>query len=59
MQYQLIRESDYTRFNMAVNNFLRDDWELCGETKILIEKSTEKGTTLTTETTFYYQVMVK
>jgi len=55
--YQLIRETDYRKFNMAVNNFLKDEagnrWELYGDTYIKTEKIDN------VDITVYYQVMIK
>lgn len=55
MIYQLIRQESFSDFNLAVNNFLKDDWELIGETKILIEpdKTTKENKIV------YYQTVVK
>lgn len=49
MTFQLIRQITFDDFNRAVNNFLKDGWELYGETKIQIESNTVT----------FYQVMVK
>jgi hypothetical protein len=49
MMYQLIKQSSYDDFNRAVNNFMKDGWELYGETKI----QNEAGII------FYYQAVVK
>jgi len=49
MTYQLIRQPNFPDFNIAVNNFLKDGWNLRGDT--LIQK---EGDVL-----YFYQVMVK
>ena len=51
--YQLIRQKTYDDFNRAVNNFLKDGWDLYGETKIQSEVENN------VQVTYYYQVMVK
>jgi hypothetical protein len=51
MMYQLIRQEDFTKFNLAINNFLKDGWEIYGETKIQLEGQPQIAV--------YYQAMVK
>jgi len=47
--YQLIKQATFDDFNRAVNNFIKDGWELFGETKIQIEAGI----------VYYYQAMIK
>jgi len=49
MQYQLIDQTSPKDFNTAVNNFLKDRWDLYGDTIIQNEAGTMH----------YYQAMVK
>jgi hypothetical protein len=53
MQYQLIRQINSKDFTLAINNFLKDNWELLGTPYILTEKIEN------VETVVYYQSMIK
>ena len=53
MTFQLIRQTTYDDFNRAVNNFLKDGWDLLGVTWTNNEKDGIKDVVV------YYQVVVK
>ena len=59
--YRLIEEVEYQKFVVAINNAIKDGWELHGPTQVIPtsqEEQGEFGNRFICYMTYYYQAMV-